>query len=248
MKSIGAAAVAAIVWLSVCAPASGQDRMIEPRRLLDQTEDRHLLARRNLERILREQPEFWLKLGAVARRLEIDPAWLLNVLACESLFVPGARNPLPGQTASGLLQIIESTAASLETTTAAIRRMTPVEQLPLIERYLTPFRGRLKSLADLYSAVFRGSIPDGDETTVILDSERVPRKYGLNRSLDLNRDGRITKGELNLTALSVGRFAFAPVPPIRPKETKSLYKTPASSEVSRRRFNNSRTRSIHILH
>ena len=74
-------------------------------------------------------------------------------MASESLFNPAARNPLPGQTASGLLQFIESTARRMGTTTEAIRRMSTVEQLHLVERYLTPFHGRLNSLADVYLAV-----------------------------------------------------------------------------------------------
>ena len=49
------------------------------------------------------------------------------------------------------------------TTTEAIRRMSPVEQLRLVEKYFTPFRGRLNSLADVYLAVFRGFIVEGGE-------------------------------------------------------------------------------------
>ena len=90
-------------------------------KLLVRTEGKHLQARQNLEQILRQQPQFWVELQAVAARLETHPEWLLNVMASESLFVAGARNRLPGQTASGLLQIIEDTAQGLGTTTAAIR-------------------------------------------------------------------------------------------------------------------------------
>jgi len=175
-------------------------------RLFERADDKHRSARRNLEAILRAQPEFWRELQAVAARLRTDPAWLLNVLAYESLFDPAARNPLPGQTASGLLQIIEETARSLGTTTKAIRRMSPLEQLRLVERYLTPFRGRLDSLADVYLAVFRGVVIEGGEEVVVVDSGKEPRVYALNMSLDLNKDKRITKGELGLAALSVGRF------------------------------------------
>ena len=175
-------------------------------RLFERSDDKFRSARRNLEAILRSQPEFWRELHAVAARLGTDPAWLLNVLAYESLFDPAARNQLPGQTASGLLQIIEETARSLGTTTNAIRRMSPLEQLRLVERYLTPFRGRLDSLADVYLAVFRGVVIEGGDEVVVVDSGKEPRVYALNMSLDLNKDKRITKGELGLAALSVGRF------------------------------------------
>jgi hypothetical protein len=84
--------------------------------------------------------------------------------------------------------------------------MSPLDQLRLVEKYLQAFKGRLKTLPDLYMAVFRGSIVEGGDEVVVVDSAREPRVYALNKSLDLDNDGRITKGELGLAALSVGRF------------------------------------------
>jgi hypothetical protein len=182
---------------------SGRDQLV---RLFVRTEAKHAGSRRNLNKILRQQPQFWQELHAVARRLKTHPAWLLNVMACESLFDPRVRNPLPGQTASGLLQIIESTARSMGTTAEEIRRMSPKEQLRFVERYFEPFRGRLNTLADVYMAVFRGAIVEGGDRVVVVDSGKERRIYALNRSLDIDEDGRITKGELGLAALSVGRF------------------------------------------
>ncbi|MFN0085284.1 MAG: hypothetical protein ACKVX9_07845, partial [Blastocatellia bacterium] len=123
---------AALVLLILPMNAPAQDGPLL--KLLVRTEGKHLRARQNLEQILREHPEFWVELQAVAARLKTHPAWLLNVMASESLFVAGARNRLPGQTASGLLQIIEDTAQGLGTTTAAIRQMSPVEQLRFVEK------------------------------------------------------------------------------------------------------------------
>ncbi|MCI0389667.1 MAG: lytic transglycosylase domain-containing protein [Acidobacteria bacterium] len=210
MTRLGSLGVAIVMLSALNASAPAQQGLTSPGdyppRLFERADAKHLRSRRNLEGILREQPHFWRELYAVAARLETDPAWLLNVMACESLFDPDARNPLPGQTASGLLQIIERTAKRLGTTTEAIRRMSPVEQLRLVEKYLEPFRGRLKALADVYMAVFRGSIVEGGDAVVVVDSGKEPRVYALNRSLDINSDKRITKGELGLAALSVGRF------------------------------------------
>jgi hypothetical protein len=185
-------------------------------RLFNRADARHQRSRRNLEAILRAQPGFWQELQAVAGRLGTEPAWLLNVMACESLFDPDARNPLPGQTASGLLQIIGRTARRLGTTTKAIRRMSPLDQLRLVEKYLEPFRGRLSTLPDVYMAVFRGSIVEGDNAVVVVDSAKEPRIYALNKSFDINSDKFITKGELGLAALSVGRF----FPTRSPQQTK----------------------------
>jgi hypothetical protein len=84
--------------------------------------------------------------------------------------------------------------------------MSPLDQLRLVEDYLEPFKGRLKALPDVYTAVFRGSVVEGGDEVALVDSSREPRVYALNKSLDINNDRRITKGELGLAALSVGRF------------------------------------------
>ena len=178
--------------------------------LFARTEARAREARLNFERLIAAYPEFLPELQRVAARLGTRPEWLLNVMACESSFVASARNPLPGQTASGLLQIIRQTAAGLGTTTAAIRRMNPVEQLRLVEKYFAPFEGHLNSLADVYLAVFRGFIVDGGPETVVAPLNASPKErqaYLLNKGLDLNRDRRITKEELAMVAFGVGRFS-----------------------------------------
>ena len=211
MKGLRPAGAAALFLLTITPAADAQDEGINDRalRVIARSEAKHALSRQNLIKILRDQPNFWIELHAIAKRLKTDPAWLLNVMASESLFNPAARNGLPGQTATGLLQFIEDTAQNMGTTTEAIRRMSPVEQLRLVEKYLTPFRGRLNSLADVYLAVFRGFIIEGGEATVIapLDNSNKERRiYSLNRWLDFNGDGKITKGELALAALTTGRF------------------------------------------
>jgi len=193
--------------LLMAPPAYAQD--VELARLLARTEARHRGARQNFERLYVQYPGFLPELQMVAARLETCPEWLLNVIACESSFIPSARNRSPGQTASGLMQIIEQTAAGLGTTTAAIRRMNPLEQLRLIEKYYWPFRGRLNSLADVYLAAFRGFLVEGGPETVVAplnDSVKERRAYSLNSGLDLNGDRAITKGELESMAFGVGRF------------------------------------------
>jgi Transglycosylase SLT domain len=178
--------------------------------LFARTETRAREARLNFERLIANFPEFLPELQRVAARLETRPEWLLNVMACESSFVASARNPLPGQTASGLLQIIRQTAIGLGTTTAAISRMNPIEQLQFVEKYFVHFRGNLNSLADVYLAVFRGFIVNGGPETVVAplnNSSKERQAYSLNKGLDLNGDRRITKEELAMVAFGVGRFS-----------------------------------------
>jgi hypothetical protein len=242
MKELRPAGAAAILLLMLTLASNAQDKLPNDRvmRMIARSEAKHIRSRQNLTKILRDQPSFWIELQAIAKRLKTEPAWLLNVMASESLFNPAARNGLPGQTAAGLLQFIEDTAQGMRATTEAIRRMTPVEQLPLVEKYLLPFRGRLNSLADVYSAVFRGFIPEGEDTSVVapLDSSNKERRiYSLNRWLDSNGDGKITKGELALAAFSIGRFQ-----PATPRSGKDIYRNPTNDQQPEAR----QTRSIYI--
>lgn len=64
-----------------------------------------------------------------------DPDGIAGVIAYESAFIPSAKNPLPKQTASGLIQFIDATARGLGTTAAKIRKMSSLEQLPYILKY-----------------------------------------------------------------------------------------------------------------
>ena len=211
MRKLILVGIATLVLLM--APKTQAQEMMsqnEMDRLLTQTEARAREARLNFNRLIANYPGFLPELQQVAARLGTRPEWLLNVMACESSFVASARNHLPGQTASGLLQFIRQTARNLGTSAVAVRRMSPVEQLRLIEKYFTPFRGHLNSLADVYLAVFRGFIVSGGPEAVVapLNSSFKERQaYSLNRGLDLNRDHRITKNELAQIAFGVGRFS-----------------------------------------
>jgi hypothetical protein len=245
MKGPKPLCMAEIFLLMIATTASAQEKLSNDRvrQVIARNEGKHLRSRQNLIRILRDQPNFWIELQAIARRLKTETAWLLNVMASESLFDHTASNGLPGQSATGLLQFIESTAKNMGTTTEAIRRMNAVEQLRLVERYLTPFRGRLSSMANVYLAVFRGFIINGGGSTVVapLDkSSREKRIYTLNRWLDFDGDGKITKGELALAALAIGRFQ-----PTTPQPGGSLYRKPA--EAADPKTETPQTRSIYML-
>jgi hypothetical protein len=244
MKGLIPAGAATILLLMTALVASAQDKGPQRRslRMIARIEAKHVRSRQNLIKILREQPNFWAELQAIAKRLDTEPAWLLNVMASESLFNPKARNGLPGQTATGLLQFIESTARSMGTTTEAIIKMSPVEQLRLVEKYLAPFHGRLNSLASVYLAVFRGVIIEGGEASVVApldNSSKERRIYSLNKWLDFNCDGKITRGELALAAAAIGRFQ-----PAAPHAGESLNRD--SVNTSDRKPETRRTRSIYV--
>jgi len=101
----------------------------------------------------------------VAKNLEIDPAWLANVINFESIGGnPQAVNtwgPKPTY-ATGLIQFMPgpgNSADRLGYTIEQIRAMSGKEQMPLVEAYfrmvLNDFkRDRLTSQEDVYMAVF----------------------------------------------------------------------------------------------
>ncbi|MER3429207.1 MAG: hypothetical protein C4334_14170 [Pyrinomonas sp.] len=136
--------------------------------------------------------EFIQEVVAMSQRLGTRPEWLLAVMSFETggTFSPAVRNPLSG--ATGLIQFIPETARLLRTSTDALARMTPVEQLRYVERYLAPFKGRLNTLEGVYTAVLSGS-PRPDPRTVLF--RQGTNAYAQNRGLDLNNDGLITSGE-----------------------------------------------------
>jgi hypothetical protein len=92
----------------------------------------------------------------VAKRLGIpDPGWLANLMNFETggSFDPGIRNRSSG--ATGLIQFMPKTAAGMGTTTDALARMSQLEQMDWVERYLERKTDRgMSEPTDVYMAVF----------------------------------------------------------------------------------------------
>lgn len=133
------------------------------------------------------------ELVRVADDLGISPAELAVVIYRESGFRTGAKNP--NSTASGLLQWTEATAHKLGTTTAEIRLMSVTQQLALVRKYLSWYRDKIRTVGDVYIAVFMPiGLGHGDDYVLTRLGEDA---YHLNAPLlDRNNDGRITNGDL----------------------------------------------------
>ncbi len=138
-------------------------------------------------------PAFRAKLRAIAARLGVEPDALMAVMAFETgrTFDPAIRNPTTS--ATGLIQFMPKTAAALGTSTGALARMSAAAQLDYVEAYLKPYAGRLAEVSDLYMAVLWPKAI-GRASSHVLFAEP-SAAYRANRSLDANRDGRITKAE-----------------------------------------------------
>lgn len=123
----------------------------------------------------------------------MDPNHLMAAMAFETgeRFSPSIRNPR--SSATGLIQFMASTAKSLGTTTAKLAAMSVEEQLAYVGKYFRPWRGRLKTLSDVYMAILWPRAI-GRPESYVLWPKGTPA-YAVNRGLDANRDGAVTKGE-----------------------------------------------------
>ncbi|MCK7461122.1 MAG: hypothetical protein MZU84_03195 [Sphingobacterium sp.] len=144
----------------------------------------------------RVSPEFRARVYRLCDNLdwsEDHAAWIMACMAFETgrTFSPSVRNPV--SSATGLIQFMAATARGMGTTTAALARMSAVEQLGYVERYFRPSAALIRSLEDMYMAILwpRGI---GQILEYVLWKTGA-RAYAVNRGLDANRDGRVTKRE-----------------------------------------------------
>ena len=85
-----------------------------------------------------------------------------------------------------------STAKALGTSTDGLLKMSNIEQLDYVYKYLKPYNGRMKSWIDVYLAVFYpAAIGKGDD--YVIKSDLVARQ---NVIFDLNKDLDISVGEI----------------------------------------------------
>lgn len=184
-------------------------------------------------------PEFKRKFVSMCNRLKINPYYLIQAIAIETnhTFSPKICNEIG---ASGLIQIVPSSARGLipgKNGTAAtdyIRTLSAIDQLPVIERFLSSkslrFRENARNIGEFYPLIlYPGGLTNPDPSiqkvpgTIVLmadDNEQtramgVPTKrkysdniasYRQNRGLDKNKDGFITVKDLNDTYAEVTSY------------------------------------------
>lgn len=143
--------------------------------------------------------DFLNETSRVAKRLGAQPHHLLNVMAAESGLNPAISNP--GSNATGLIQFMPSTARGLGTTTEALKGMSAVDQLKYVEKYLSPYKGRLNSQADVYGAIY---LPKRLGQSVY--ATKGQPEYDQNRGLDIGGKGYISAADLEHVAKHKGGF------------------------------------------
>ena len=116
---------------------------------------------------------------------------LMTVMYFESRLNPQAKNPYGS--ATGLIQFTEDTARRLGTSTAALKQMTAVQQLPYVKKYLLPYSGRVSNLGKLYMAVFYPAYIGKALNDIIPLSQAW---VNANKYLDVDGNGKITVAEI----------------------------------------------------
>lgn len=175
--------------------------------------------------------EFRAKLWEMANRNNWDVDAIAAVISNESRFQASIQNPLPGQTASGLIQFTEKTAQSLGIPGGAtgVRKLSAVEQLPWVEKY---YRSTLpKSIVlrpvDYYLAVFMPAYVGKPSAAIIAratdpKNDRGQNVYSLNAGLDVDKDGTLTVSDLArkvINALAAAKGARLDAdPPLSPDQ------------------------------
>lgn len=122
---------------------------------------------------------------------------LMTCMAWESgrSFRADVKN-MAGSGATGLIQFMPATAKSLGTTVDKLAKMTPEGQCNFVWKYFATFKGKLKTLADLYCAILWPAAVGKPESYVLWDKGERPTTFRQNAGLDVNGDGRITKAEV----------------------------------------------------
>lgn len=138
---------------------------------------------------------FLSKNAELAAWLNVNPEHLLTVYYIESRFNPKAVNPLSN--ATGIIQWMPSTAQWLGTTTSYLKTLTAEQQLDWVKKYMAPYKGRMKNIADVYLAVFfPAAIGKPDNYVLQTSSLSAERIAKWNPAYDLNKDNKLTKGEV----------------------------------------------------
>lgn len=148
--------------------------------------------------------DFKRKVIDIAGNLGTDPNYLLAVMSFETghSFSPSVRNKASG--ATGLIQFMPKTAQSLGTTTDKLAAMTAERQLDFVETYFQPYKGKLNNIEDCYMAVLWPKAVGKPNHYVLFSAGS--SSYKLNKGLDRDGDGKVTKAEAasKVAALLIG--------------------------------------------
>jgi hypothetical protein len=163
--------------------------------------------------LVKENKEaFLLEVENISAKLRIDPNWIMGAIYIETVgkFSPSIQNP--HTKATGLIQFMPATAQGLGTTIEDLAKMSNVEQLAYVYKYLKPYRGKMNSFVDVYFAIFfplaMGKPSDFVLQTKSLSAGLIARQ---NPIYDLNKDAQIQVYEVETALLGKINAEYHPV-------------------------------------
>lgn len=138
---------------------------------------------------------FKAKTTRIAKKLGLkNPEDLFAVMHFETdgTFSPSVKN-YGGSSGTGLIQFMAPTARSLGTTVEELAKMSAIDQLDYVEKYLSQYDLKDADRSDLYMAILwpRAIGKDGSYSLW----SRGSAQYKANSGLDIDGDGKITKDE-----------------------------------------------------
>jgi hypothetical protein len=160
---------------------------------------------------------FLARIQQIAAGLNINPNWLMAVIYIESRFDPKAVNKQAGDSklgktdfelaltrGVGLIQFMPNTCKAWGLNGQDIYNMSNLKQLDYVEKYLSNYRGKMKSFVDVYFCVFRPR-EVGEYLDFVcgsLGSDELIKKIAKqNSGLDLDKNEQITKREVQTKIL-----------------------------------------------
>jgi hypothetical protein len=147
-----------------------------------------------------------------ANNIGIPVDWLATVISFETggTFSPKVKNKA-GSGATGLIQFTIPTAQNLNTSIEELEKMSFSQQLKFVEKYFSSYKGRLKSLDDVYLAIFYPAKIGSDKTDIVATIPSLV--YIQNAGFDRTGIGYFTVGDItrtinNLYNNSTGRISI----------------------------------------
>jgi len=157
-------------------------------------------------------PELRYKLEQIAKDVGIDPNWLATVISFESGFSPRAVNPK--SYATGLIQWMPFNIHRLYKVPAKrthprmtkqekieasewMKNKSAMEQMDMVKSWFSKYKGRLRSLEDVYLAVFMPSLIRKSPNTVV--ARKGNPIYDQNSGFDRDKKGYFTRRDVTAT-------------------------------------------------
>lgn len=124
---------------------------------------------------------------------------LMSCMAFETgeTFSPSIKNGA-GAPYYGLIQFGKAAAKDVGTTVEALVTLSAEQQLIYVHKFFKPYKGKLKTLSDVYMRILWPVAVGKPEDYIIFINDGKSKAYIQNKGLDVNKDGKITKAECAL--------------------------------------------------